>query len=130
MEKNQIFDELQLTQISSNTPDFLHVNSTRYNIEEMAKTLKNTTLDFDFLDFLDDFLKCKKTLVIPSFKQVRTRWIFFESKKSGCNHGNNFFYISEFFLITIHESRDNSGMGGHFFNSSRQLPPATQILRH
>ena len=73
MEKNQIFDELQLTQISSNTPDFLHVNSTWYNIEEMGKALKNTTLDFDFLDFLDDFLKCKKALVIPSFKQVRTR---------------------------------------------------------
>ena len=30
-EKNQFFDELQLTQISLNAPDFLHVNSTWYN---------------------------------------------------------------------------------------------------
>ena len=63
--KKSNFDELQLTQIecsnSSNAPDFLHVNSTWYNVEEIGNTLKNTTLDFDFLDILDDFLKYKRT---------------------------------------------------------------------
>ena len=99
--KNQIFDELQLTQIecsnSSNAPDFLHVNSTWYNVEEIGNTLKNTTLDFDFLDILDDFLKYKRTWVIPSFKQVPTRWIFFESIKSGYKQGNEFFVYLSFF---------------------------------
>ena len=73
MKKNPIFDELQHTQTSSNVTRFLHVNSTWYNVEKTGNTLKNTTLDFDFLDFRDDFLKYKRTLVIPSFKHVPTR---------------------------------------------------------
>ena len=60
-EKNPIFDELQFTQTSSNAPHFLHVNSIWYNVEETGNTLKNATLDFDFLDFRDDFLNYKRT---------------------------------------------------------------------
>ena len=132
--KNQIFDELQLTQIecsnSSNAPDFLHVNSTWYNVEEIGNTLKNTTLDFDFLDILDDFLKYKRTWVIPSFKQVPTRWIFFESIKSGYNQENEFFVYLSFFSRPFTNHMTAVEWGGHFFNSSLQSPHATQALRH
>ena len=121
-EKNQMFDELQLTQTSSNAPDFLHVNTTWYNIEETDNTLKNTTLDFDFLDFLDDFLKCKWTWVIPSFKQVPTRWIFFESMKLGYDQGNEVFVYLSFFSRPFTNHMTAVVWGGHFFNSSLQLP--------
>ena len=113
-EKNPIFDELQLTQTSSNATQFLHVNSTWYNVEETGNTLTNAILDFDFLDFRDDFLKYKRTWVIPSFKHVPKRWIFFESIKSEYNQGNELFVYLSFFITTIHESHDSSGMGRAF----------------
>ena len=103
-------------------PDFLHVNTTWYNIEETDNTLKNTTLDFDFLDFLDDFLKCKWTWVIPSFKQVPTRWIFFESMKLGYDQGNEVFVYLSFFSRPFTNHMTAVVWGGHFFNSSLQLP--------
>ena len=41
-----------------------------------------------------------------------------------------FFFLSGFSFTNIHESQDCRGRGGHFFNSSLPLPPASQTLRH
>ena len=41
-----------------------------------------------------------------------------------------FFFFSGFCFTTIHESQDCRGIGGHLFNSSLPLPPASQAFTH
>ena len=40
------------------------------------------------------------------------------------------FFFSGFCFTTIHESQDCRGIGGHLFNSSLPLPPASQAFTH
>ena len=42
----------------------------------------------------------------------------------------NFFFLSGFSFMNIHDSQDSRGRGGYLFNSSLPLPPASQTLRH
>ena len=40
------------------------------------------------------------------------------------------YFFSGFCFTTIHESQDCRGIGGHLFNSSLPLPPASQAFTH
>ena len=42
----------------------------------------------------------------------------------------DFFFFLGFSFTNIQESQDCRGRGGHFFNSSLPLPPASQTLRY
>ena len=47
-----------------------------------------------------------------------------------CNLSKKNFFFSGFCFTTIHESQDCRGIGGHLFNSSLPLPPASQAFTH
>ena len=45
-------------------------------------------------------------------------------------YGSIFFFLPGFYFTTIHELQTAGEGGGHFFNSSVSLAPASQTFRH
>ena len=88
---------------------------------------KNTSDTFQHLQIAPGYLSFDVVLVFPKIKL----FLNFQSTFRGfTSHKEAFFFYLCFLLRTFTNHRIAEEDGGHFFNSSLPLPPASQTLRH